>query len=1273
MFKIDPSEIEHLDGLQLVQLLRVLLYAEARKAGVALRNVDVPLQITVADGGQDATIRWQDGEPKTDYLPGRDVVFQCKATDNGDSQWSSEVWTKASQPGKIKTKILNEAVAGALDRGASYIGITATPLVGTKPADRVGAIKKGICEAGGDPSKLAAVEVYDGNKLAAWASDHPAVALWIKEQKAQIPLAGFSTLDRWSKRADIAVPPFVASNGRGFSLGSSADDVLDLDQLAGRLVDHLDDPGACARIWGAAGIGKTRALHHALSTSTGALHGLTDANFIFCDFRDVPTKIRDVANQIKNDEAAAVLVVDNCPLDDARQLNDLARAEGSQLRVITVGPDGRDQMADCLAIRPQAADLPTIKGILKDGLVSAKKHEIDYIAHLCDGFPRIAVLVTRSYRGRHAVLKSADDVAEQIIQAAKLDRETVRALECLSLFEQLAPDQDPQKFDRLAELLSHMPGGLMFEHLMIASEQHLVGRNAGSMIAQPRPIADYLALRRLSYLRASTVVDFLLAAPAAQRDAMLARWRYLARSATLVEVTRSLRNRFSTANLLLAQDAEPYLAPFVHIDADGTQSALFYTIMQTSLNDLEKTPVSDGLLNALRLIASRVASFKAAALMVLRLAAASDPARSPPIVDLLRQLFQVALAGTEADDKRRRQTLTDALDEEDLRFKRACVEALGAMLRTYLTRSIDFEQVGAESFREEWTPTDQDTVYGYFKWALDRLLEVWRKVPELRPAIQNLVAEDLRNLLAPELLPTIKSFVDEVVRAEGYWFEATKGVGDWLFFDRADPSTAFAKAVRVLYDATLPAKPVEQALLYSRFWASDLHDPDKRYAETSDNPDFEYSTRRAQALAPAIAQDQEQLSRVITAMSHEEMNAPYAFAEALAAHLKDPLDTFKQAVTALDDSGQSAGIGFVRALLAALDRRLKDDGEQVKTLVEIAEASAVLSASPMNIHTALRVTDERLGRVTEQVREGKIDPVEVAPISYGSGLEGVSVGALSGLIRALVERTEEGGPWAALEILSMYTYGLDAVTTDVTELVKLAILSPLIAQSTDRKPTSADYTHDRMIRLLAASNAIDDAFARDFALQIERACRSVGGHYGRPSKALRPALAVIVKHAPQEVWAVLAGFYEVATRVERERLSTITSATTLFAYDVSRTGPGALYTSPPKIMLEWLRHDPEGRIGFLVSFFPILEQRENGWTWHPDLRQLVKCYGGSKRFKRALHSRIFPSSWGGSLDAHLTSFKVPLAEWIDDPNLGEWASNTLETVNQALGDKFFRA
>jgi hypothetical protein len=1231
-----------------------------------MRNVDVPLQITVADGGQDASVRWEGGKPTTDYFPCRDIVFQSKATDGGDAAWTKEVWTKASQ--RKKTKVLNSAVAAVLSRGGAFIGITATALVGTKADDRAEAIRKGIRQAGGDPAKLASVQVYDANKLAAWASDHPAVALWINEREAGFALSSFATIDQWGKRAELASPPYVRSADRRFALSANTDDSLGFDQLAARIVDHLSDAGAAARIWGASGIGKSRALYEALRSSSGELRELTAASFIFCDYREASGEIWKVAHQIKNAGLAAVLVVDSCPWEEAKKLYELARAEGSELRVITLGADGQDQVEDCLMIRPLKADQATIRGILTQAISGAQPDEIDFVATQCDGFPRIAVLASKAFGSAASIRKSANDVAEEILRAAGVGRDTVRALELLSLFEYLEPDNDARGFDELSEILASMKGELAFENLVIAGEQHLVERAYGRMSAQPLPIANYLALRRLSYLRPSTISRFLETTSNPRRDAMLGRWSaFRERSETLAEVVRDAVQRgwLRDEGMLLGPAAAPYLPAFVHAAPDVMMQALHFAIVQKPLPDLAAIHVSEQQLQALRLLAGRASTFRPTATLVLRLAAVSDGGDNSPVVQLLRQLYQIALAGTEADDRHRRESLLKALEEDEPRIRNAVVEALGAMLTTSMTRSGEFDQIAGEDYRTEWLPESHQAVLDYLRWALERLRELWRDHPDLRARIEAIIAADLRALLDFDLLHVVEGFVRDVVKERGQWPEATKGIGDWLYFDRPAEEGAVSEAMRALYEATLPTDAVNLALLYSRFWAADLHDPAKRY--NPDDLDFEYSARQAQALAPGIARDPKQLTRVIAAMANEELNSPWPFAEALAEHVADPLGAFAEAAAALDASGTRAGINFVRALLAAFDRRLADDQARNKALLDIAERSSILSERPMDIYSALRMTNERIERIAAQIRDEKVEVTAVVPISYGQRLVDVPVEVLAVLIDALVGRSKDGGAWAAIEILTMVTHGQTIIKADVAALCKKAVLAPAIADGVSGNSALAEHSFERLIKLLGASGAIDAAFGTQFGQLIERACRSVGRHHTHPTDALRSALAVVVKHAALEVWATLAGFYEAATPAERERLGTITATTKTFApTNAERAGPGSLFETPTRAILDWVADDPDNRLGFPLSFYPLLKEEGELWKWDPKIQELADLYGDLKALRVGLRSRILPSSYSGSLQEHLIRFLRPIGAWTGHPKLGQWATALLSDLEAWL-------
>jgi hypothetical protein len=52
IFDADPDHIASLDSTSLVKLLKRLALAESRHIGIPLRGVSIPLQITIADGGE---------------------------------------------------------------------------------------------------------------------------------------------------------------------------------------------------------------------------------------------------------------------------------------------------------------------------------------------------------------------------------------------------------------------------------------------------------------------------------------------------------------------------------------------------------------------------------------------------------------------------------------------------------------------------------------------------------------------------------------------------------------------------------------------------------------------------------------------------------------------------------------------------------------------------------------------------------------------------------------------------------------------------------------------------------------------------------------------------------------------------------------------------------------------------------------------------------------------------------------------------------------------
>jgi len=507
IFDVHPSQIESLDSKELVILLKKLLHAEAQRAGINLRGISVPLQITVSDGGEDARISWQGGFEHTDYLPSRFCIFQSKASDPGPSGWKKEVWTKSSRK-KGASRNLNNAVRKVISEYGSYIGFTSAAVIGDNYDRRIEGIKQGIREARSDPARLKAIKIYDANKIAAWASRHPAVAVWLNERQSGLVLKGFQTVEYWGKKAEISSIQHVDDKARRFSIGGKdilgqqgketpGTNTLTFHQTKERIADYLADSMKSVRVLGASGVGKTRFVYEVFNDESTIAKMVLSTSAIYCDYRDIGQQVLQIAQSLSDSQSFTLMTVDECPREIADRLGDIVMTENGSLRVLTIGNDDRPIEKDnCLNISVLPADDDLVEGVIRQRLPNADNSDISFIKNLCGGYPRIAVLATDNYSKKAHILKSVEDIVERILTGCNITRnDQVRAIECLALFNRLGVDEELSgQIDLVAETLARQTGDEMYEHLAHASK-HLVERRGPFFIAQPLPIAAFLGAR----------------------------------------------------------------------------------------------------------------------------------------------------------------------------------------------------------------------------------------------------------------------------------------------------------------------------------------------------------------------------------------------------------------------------------------------------------------------------------------------------------------------------------------------------------------------------------------------------------------------------------------------------------------------------------------------------------------------------------------------------------------------------------------------------------
>ncbi len=806
IFNADQSQIEKLDSKQLVELLNKLLHAEAQKSGIGLRGVSVPLQINVPDGGEDGRISWEGGREDTDYLPSRFCMFQSKATSAdkmAKAEWKKEVWTKAIKK-KDEIRELNDAVKDAIENNGSYIGFTSGVLIGSqKYKDRIDGIKQGIREAGANPDSLKTIDIYDANKIAAWVSEHPAVAVWLNERQSELSLRGFQTVEKWGKRPDIASIPQVEDKENRFLIGSknvsSKEILISFDEAKEKIINYLSEPKKIIRVIGSSGVGKTRFVYEVFRDEDTITKNTLKTSAIYCNFRDVSDRIIPIIESLLDAKNSTLIIVDECPREAAIRIGEIVASEGSNFRVLTIGNDNQPIEKDnCLNISILPADDTLIEGIIKQRHPKADCLEIEFIRNISCGYPRFAVLVTDSYLSGTPILKAVEGAVERMLIGCGINRvEQVRAIECLALFKELGADEDSSsEIDFVAKNLARQTGDEMYEHLAHAAKQGIVAHQFNYFTIQFPPISAFLGARRLDLLRVKTILDFIEDSPPELRRSFLSQWHNFTSSRTASIVAQRLLSRgkwCSSLDGLNTEIGSQCLKAIVHINPDGVTNIIESIYGKISLDDLKKVVTRrQDLLEVLEKLVSRKESFQVAALLLMRLAAIENDPGYPNATNIFKKLFQLSLSGTEAGLSERFKVIDNGIASNDERIILICIDALENTLKKRISN------YGNSNSRINQPPLkypksmNWDEIFDFKRNGIQRIKDIRIKYEKFSSRCEKILLSDcIWFLLNNELFSDVKNIIEDISKEKGVWFEAIKEMNDWLYSWRTEKSKEY--------------------------------------------------------------------------------------------------------------------------------------------------------------------------------------------------------------------------------------------------------------------------------------------------------------------------------------------------------------------------------------------------------------------------------------------------------------------------------------------------
>jgi len=1240
-FEAKPDHISALSSDRLVELMKRLLLAECRTFAIPLRSTTVPLQITIADGGEDGRVSWEGGVPATDYVPSRFTVFQAKATNLYEASVSSEV-AKPSAKGRRR---INDAVAEAIRQQGAYVIVSSHPYTGQKIGRLRDEIASTIRSCGAVIPKRFRWDIYDANKLASWVNSHPPIALWLAEIGRGRSVVGLQSHDSWARSPEIHRNNWVADDDPRFVPRDVDIDVSErreksrnawtFRQAAEHIHAFLSKRERVLRIVGPSGFGKSRFAFELFNQRSAIADAIESASLLYADLRVAGEEAIKLAVEIADSGLSATMVVDECSDEQHATFVNCSRRAGSKLRLVTIDVESEVATAgDTLVVTLEEASDQTISAIARNVAPTLSDAALRLIEQFSHGFPRMAVLAApRGGVGKNAVRSVAEFVERIVWGRRRFNADAQKALEVASLFEWLGLDGGAaNEASFVAESLARTSREAFLEHVRSFVDRGIVSVKGDFVQIAPAPLAAVLGAKRVAVLPEDALDSFWSMAPERLKKSLLRRMRWLDEANHARSFAKRLLqpSRLGNVAQLSTEFGADCIDRLVHIDPDTSIETLFRLINGLDAAGLKGLGAGRRhLVWALEKLAFRRDSFVKAATLLRRLATVETEEKiSNNATGQFRQLFQIYLSGTQAAPRDRLLVLDEGLLSTDPNELFVCLGALDQMLATHhFSRSAGAEELGSGAPMEDWSPSAHTEIQGYLQAALDRLSVIASGPEPFANRARGIVASHIRGLLNQIPLPKISVLITEIGRHQT-WIEAIQGVNSWLYFDSSRAPKPLRTQVRDFYRALLPSDPVDLAFLHSSSWSSELHDPDTTYQQgEASGFDFEYGHRQLVQLADIVSQSPALIDAAVQRFAIGESKTCFAFAKQLAEQAPKPSEIFASALTRLEGGIEAANRQFFAGLISGIYSR---DPSAARRCVQLALRSKALKDNAIGLIGAGKLSKRDLSIVISLLDTGDVQPWQCVPLSYGRGLDHLAPDELCPLLDALSDKGG-AGLWAMLEIVHMYLHGDKDFPKKLARRVRVALASPQLFKVTMRRDLQG-HNFEVLVGKLVRLKQLEPGDVRDIATQLTRLLRKEHSNaWNAMGDSCQKVLGFLIEADGAAVWRCVAKAADTSNWFVQHRLQDLVEPD-----DKDALAAGPLFQLSSHVYLDWVRKKPQGRASFVMQWLPIAAKDSAGaFIWNPAALAFLGEFGRLNGVLGVLTQRLYPSGWWGPVGPHL--------------------------------------
>jgi len=1268
------GHINHLNDIQLSQLLHILLDLEAQKFSLEGYDKSVPLNITSGDGGSDGIIQWNGNPTNTPRFCRKYTVIQNKATELSPKNCYDEILLPqvAGQKKKLKSE-----VEIAVTKKGSYILYTNKSITDSSKKKRIIEFRRAIKDAGKRDHAKFNIEVFDANTIKDWVNEFlPAVLLVQKFNGISRP-EGFRS---WEE-----VELDIKANLTTFQSNPHTDTSLKL------LSDSITKEKVI-RVYGHSGLGKTRLVFEAFRDNASTNPDL-HKQFVYYDV-GTSGELSKLSNYIisQRHHQSGVIIVDNCDSDTHVKLSELVKSQG-EVKIITIGLDDSKSIDDNKIKLSRENQRDLVKKIINEKLgISHSDLDIDYVANLCEGYPWMAVRFCKVIQ--ESGMSNFDkflpeDATRKLLFGSRAFNETeyhiIRACSVFSAFgfldDSFASVINSDYKDSLRKQMDFIRtqvcedtvGETKFtETCQKFKNEDIIEKRGTFYIVKPTVLAIHLAAEWLTVTpreKIKTIIEHLknvkLETKFLER---LTDLDQLDKAKEIVEELWGPASFFGSAEVLNTAWGSLLFRYVVEVNPMQTSQTLVAAFKDKTKAEL--SAVVEGRRNliwALEKLIFRNETFYEATQILFAFAVSENETWANNATSQIKQLFQRFLAGTEANYTDRIEVLDWALNKNDADYTAIAVSCIA---RAFIPQGQHHRSGGAENQGGgaplvDYMPKTWQEIFDYWQNLINKLLTIARNDDEssnraikiLIRAIRTMVSENAANMIldAIEKLEHIHSDL---------WTDLRGELNKTLKYESpVDP--AIENRINKMLDRFEP-KNIEEEF-YSKIrlpeWGYDLGEKQKSVALN---------------FADRVIGENIDWSSEISKLMRGEQRQTYNFAFRIgerATNAKQILNVALEQFKTIPMNEQNAGL--IMGLINGINEPSLYLG-----MFDNFVSDRELSPLAINLAKSYEFPVGELARLFKLVDQAIMPVSYLANFTFGKPLSYLSKKDIT-TFTTQVSKYGKEGIWTAFSILFMHCYGEeDRWELYKNEIKKLLTSDNLIIGVSEIR-IEPFYWSNAVTKLLNQTQ--DDKFAKLVSKQMAEFCLDHNFSYAINS-SLDSVFQILFDQYFDVSWPAISA------TLTHDYISAMHLKSMIGTKNGSYGRDGVLFDNPDNYdkIYQWAQDNPK-HIRAMANMMPLsykskVIEEETGKEiehieWHPFSRGFIEKFGDDEKMLNELSANMGSYGSVGSSVGYYQIQKQILTQLLSNKMLTvrKWAKAMIAYTDKSIKfeslddeDSFFR-